>query len=258
MTNPSILFLFAGLFLSSFWKCYSQNELQFGGIVRGEINSKKISLVFTGHDYSEGAEEILRILREKEIKGAFFLTGDFLRDIAFKVIINKMITEGHYVGPHSDKHMLYCSWEDREILLVNKETFFLDLGNNYKELEKFGIELEKAIYFLPPFEWYNATISEWTTKFGAQLINFTPGTRSNADYTDPTIPNYIDSKAIVESIWECEQKAPDGLNGFLLLSHIGVGSKRADKFYKYLPTLINGLQDRGYEIVSISELLGER
>ncbi len=33
--------------------------------------------------------------------------------------------------------------------------------------------------------WYNAQISAWTAERGLTLVNFTPGTRSNADYTTP-------------------------------------------------------------------------
>lgn len=168
-----------------------------------------------------------------------------------------MITDGHYVGPHSDKHLLYCTWEDREMLLIDKEKFFLDLDNNYQELERFGLTLEQAAYFLPPYEWYNITISEWASEFGAQLINFTPGTRSHADYTDPSMPNYINSQDIMRSIYDYEKEADNGLNGFILLSHIGVGQNRTDKFYKHLPHLIDGLQVKGYKIVALEELLKE-
>ncbi|EKB50413.1 delta-lactam-biosynthetic de-N-acetylase [Cecembia lonarensis LW9] len=249
--------VFAMIFLSLSLNCYSQFELSHGAIIRGDISLKKIALVFTGHDHAEGGEEILKVLEEKEVPGAFFLTGDFLRNPDFKSIIHKMITDGHYVGPHSDKHLLYCTWEDREMLLIDKEKFFLDLDNNYQELERFGLTLEQAAYFLPPYEWYNITISEWASEFGAQLINFTPGTRSHADYTDPSMPNYINSQDIMRSIYDYEKEADNGLNGFILLSHIGVGQNRTDKFYKHLPHLIDGLQVKGYKIVALEELLKE-
>jgi endoglucanase len=42
-----------------------------------------------------------------------------------------MIAEGHYVGPHSDGHLLYIPWENRDTLLVTKEQFNDDLKNEH-------------------------------------------------------------------------------------------------------------------------------
>jgi peptidoglycan/xylan/chitin deacetylase (PgdA/CDA1 family) len=243
------------LLMIKVWECDAQNQVSHGAVIRGDLEKTKISLVFTGHEFAEGAEAILATLRANKVKGAFFLTGDFLRNPDFEPIILQMLQEGHYIGPHSDRHLHYCAWEDRDSLLIDKETFLLDLENNYFELSKFRIDKEKASFFIPPYEWYNTTISEWANEIGVQLINFTPGTRSQADYTDPTMANYIDSESILQSIWDYERKDPKGMNGFILLSHIGVGDQRTDKFYHYLTSLIKGLEKRGYQIVTISELI---
>ena len=91
---------------------------------------------------------------------------------------------------------------------------------------------------------------------GLQLINFTPGTRSTADYTYPDMgERYVDSKAILESIINYEQASPSGLNGFILLVHIGTDPRRKDKFYNHLPDLISQLKDKKYQFVRINELL---
>ena len=90
---------------------------------------------------------------------------------------------------------------------------------------------------------------------GFQLVNFTPGPKTPADYTDPEMENYINSEEIMQTVWQAEFKDPNGLNGYIILFHIGVGDKRTDKFYKLLPDLIKGLQKSGYEIVGLNELL---
>jgi hypothetical protein len=87
------------------------------------------------------------------------------------------------------------------------------------------------------------------------VINYTPGTRSNADYIEDDAKNFISSKAIYDSILKKEQEDPNGLNGFLLLMHFGVGPKRTDKFYDHLGALLDELQRRGYEFVRVDELL---
>ncbi len=61
----------------------------------------------------------------------------------------------------------------------------MTLNNSFSEMAKFGIKKEEASYFLPPYEWYNDSIASWTNESGLKLVNFTGGTRSNADYTYP-------------------------------------------------------------------------
>ncbi len=100
-----------------------------GAIIRMDTLIPRIYLVFTGHEYSEGVEIIAETLRKNTIKAGFFFTGDFYRNYPDQV---RMLRDaGHYMGPHSDKHLLYVSWEKRDSLLVTKETFLKDLKNNY-------------------------------------------------------------------------------------------------------------------------------
>ena len=152
--------------------------------------------------------------------------------------------------------MLYCDWEKRDSLLVTHEQFTDDLENAYKELRRWGIENRKANYFLPPYEWYNDSIAFWTNQMGLQLVNFTPGTRSNADYTYPKMGSkYLSSDSIFNSILNYELRSNNGLNGFILLMHIGTDPWRTDKFYKHLPALIRKLESRGYRFETIDEML---
>jgi peptidoglycan/xylan/chitin deacetylase (PgdA/CDA1 family) len=110
---------------------------------------------------------------------------------------------------------------------------------------------------MPPFEWYNQTIADWTEALGFRLVNYSPGTRSHADYTTPDLPNYVSSDSISASILEYEEADPAGLNGFILLSHVGTAPARTDKFYVQLESIISTLKDRGYTFVHIDRLLAE-
>ena len=75
-------------------------------------------------------------------------------------------------------------------------------------MKQFGIEKKEAKFFLPPYEWYNDTIASWTKDLGLQLINYTPGTISHADYTTPDQNNYRSSQTIYQSISDYEEKNP--------------------------------------------------
>ncbi len=232
-----------------------QLDCHLGAITRGVTSSKQIALVFTGDEFADGMATIQSTLQRFDIKGGFFFTGNFYRNSAFDEGIRRLVASGHYLGAHSDRHLLYCDWGHRDSLLVTKEEFVADLGANYREMERFGVTQEDATFFLPPYEWYNEAISKWTKEFGVQLINYSPGTISHADYTTPDMPNYRSSDEILESILSYEQNAREGLKGFILLSHIGVAPQRTDKFYLKLEALIGELKARGYSFKRIDELL---
>jgi endoglucanase len=216
---------------------------------------KKIALVFTGDEFAEGGPFIIKTLKENNLKASFFFTGRFYRNKSFQNTIQALKRNGHYLGAHSDEHLLYCDWNNRDSLLVTEHQFTQDLLNNYGELKKLGISKKNTPFFLPPYEWYNDTIAAWTRQLGLQLVNFSPGTLSHADYTTPDAKNYRDSKTILQSIINYEQRSTSGLNGFILLSHIGTDSKRTDKFYHQLPQLITYLKQKEYEFVRIDEML---
>ncbi len=108
-----------------------------------------------------GANFISRTLRSQKIKASFFFTGNFYRNPFFYNLVATLKKDGHYLGAHSDKHLLYNDWSKRDSLLVTKDSLLKDLSANYAEMQKFGIYKTGALYFMPPFEWYNDSISSW-------------------------------------------------------------------------------------------------
>jgi outer membrane protein assembly factor BamB len=227
-----------------------------GGIVRLDTAKKNIYLAFTGHDFSDGKYIIQQVLKKNGARASFFFTGDFYRNEENKEIIMQLKKDGSYLGAHSDKHLLYCDWVNRDSSLVSKDSFMVDLANNYTELEKIGIGKNEALYYMPPYEWYNKEISEWCEEFGIQIINFTPGTYSNADYTVPSMGNrYLSSDTIYNRIIRYEQNSSNGLNGFILLLHIGTDEERTDKMYNRLDGLIFELKKKGYKFLSLKDIL---
>lgn len=226
-----------------------------GAVIRGDVTKKEIALVFTGHEFADGGTLIRDALKKRNTPAGFFFTGDFYRNPANSSLIRSLREDGHTLGPHSDKHLLYCAWENRNDLLVTKEEFLSDIRRNYEAIAAFGVAKEDASCFIPPYEWYNATIVKWAKELGLLLFNFSPGTLSNADYTTPDMANYRSSAEIYRSIVDCEKNDPHGLNGFILLVHIGTHPDRTDKFYLSLDRLLTELVGMGYRFVKIDELL---
>lgn len=237
----------------------STNTLDRGGIIRGPRDKKVLALEFTGGHFAEGGTVILDTLKKHDIKGSFFFIGDFFREPKFEDVIKRIKNEGHYLGAHSDKHPLYATWENPPKLQITKEEFNKDLDDNMKELERFGVSAEDSTFFIPPYEHYTQEISDWTAERGMILMNYTPGTRSNADYMQDDDPKFVSSPDMVKSIFDYEEKDPDGLNGFLLLTHIGAGPGRTkDKLFNHLDEIITELKARGYSFQRVDELLSPK
>ena len=99
-------------------------------------------MVFTGDEFADGGNLIAQTLQEQKVKASFFLTGRFYANTAFKKTIQRLKKDGHYLGPHSDEHLLYCDWSKRDSLLVTKEDFTNDLLVNldimHGEVDQYG------------------------------------------------------------------------------------------------------------------------
>ncbi|SUI97407.1 polysaccharide deacetylase family sporulation protein PdaB [Sphingobacterium spiritivorum] len=226
----------------------------YGAIIKGDPAKKNISLVFTADEFYDGATSILETLKKEKIQGSFFVTGRFLDNPNTDGITKEIVKRGHYLAPHSDQHLLYCDWEDRQHTRVSKEEFTQDLNNNFQKMKKYGVKRDVTRYFLPSYEWYNADIVSWAEQEGIQVVNFTPGLRTAADYTYPEMGNrYLDSKTIYNQLIEKEQK--EGLNGYIILVHLGTDPKRKDKFYTLLPRLIKELRKKDYHFKVINDML---
>ncbi len=225
------------------------NIYQDGGIIRTDPSVKHIDFVFTAADKADGAERIISTLRKYNIKGGFFFTGEFFE--MYPDVVRRLVAEGHYVGSHSYGHLLYAPWGKRDSLLVTKREFNEDMLKSYKVLREFGVT--DAPYFIPPYEHYNSTISSWAHQLGLQVINYTPGTLTNGDYTTPGMSRYFSSKEILNRIWEYERTDPNGLNGHIMLIHFGTDPARTDKFYDKLPGLIRELRRKGYSFTPLKE-----
>ena len=223
-----------------------------GGIVRMDTTKRDVYLCFTAHDFSDGFDTIIRTLSHHKIKASFFLTGDFCRNPDNIKIIQRLKTGGHYIGPHSDKHLLYCSWEKRDSLLITKNQFLSDLKNNYEELSRCGISKNDAQVFLPPYEWFNDTIASWTRQAGIKLVDISSDIITNQDWTFPDKGKpYFSSDTLIKNFLSYEKQK--GMKGYILLIHPGTDPRRKDKLYLHLDSILKYLENKRYKFRTFSE-----
>ncbi|WP_291856278.1 glycoside hydrolase family 9 protein [Marinilabilia sp.] len=220
------------------------NHDEQGAVVRFDTIRPQIYLVFPADEHFEGASHVLDVLESKGVKASFFLTGKCLKERRNRRVIERIVDADHYLGPHSDNHLLYADWQKRDSLLVCKQVFEQDLRRNLKKIENAGASGDEIRWFLPPYEWYNSKIVSWSRDMGLEVVSFTPGIGTNADYTTPSMANYKSSEELLRRLWEFEEIK--GLNGAVLLVHPGVHPEREDKFYNHLGNIIDELRNRGY------------
>ncbi|NCT94345.1 MAG: polysaccharide deacetylase family protein [Chitinophagaceae bacterium] len=236
----------------AFNSTYQQDQ---GAVIRGDRQQKNMALVFTGDEDAEGLKFIRQALKEAGVKASFFFTGRFYRNPKFLSGIRQLHADGHYLGPHSDGHLLYNDWVYRDSTLVTRDSLLKDYRLNIAAMRRAGVyDAKKPAYYIPPYEWWNKTVARWLRNEGVKLFSFTPGTRTNADYTWPKMGNaYVSSEKIMAALQEYQQR--ETLNGTILLMHVGVGMRRMDKLYYKLPELIRQWKAAGYVLETVDRLI---
>ncbi len=230
--------------------------VQMGAIIKS-INPSQpsVSLVFTGDEYGEGLPIIQQILAKEKVKAGFFFTGRFYANKSFSKSIKLLEKAHHYLGVHSNDHLLYNDWTNRNKLLVSYDSFSTDLDKNFAAMENLGIDTRQRKLFIPPFEWWNDSVASWCNWKGLELFSFTPGTYTNADYTWPEMGSSYKSNASLMNQLITLANTPDKLNGNILLLHVGTDPRRKEKLYNELPAIIRLLRSKGYAIKRIDELI---
>jgi peptidoglycan/xylan/chitin deacetylase (PgdA/CDA1 family) len=215
-----------------------------GATVRIDTSSKTVYLIFSADSLFEGAAHVLKTLDRHKVKASFFLTGNCLRIKRHEPAVREIIRKGHYLGGHSDAHLLYAAWDAGRQSLVTADSLTRDFRRNMERLETAGVDVSQLRYFLPPYEHYNAGHVRLIASLGQTAVNYTPGVPTAADYTTPGMPNYASSRELLDRLFAFEET--HGLNGAIILLHPGTSETRTDKLYLHLDEIIDKLRKKGY------------
>jgi peptidoglycan/xylan/chitin deacetylase (PgdA/CDA1 family) len=226
-------------------------------ISRGDPHRKEIALTFDGGGWANTASEILQILREKGITSTFFLTGEFIR--RYPDLVKQMIAEGHEIANHTYDHPHLTSFARnyRHELLAGVDRRFL--WRELRETEEVFFDLtgrKMAPFWRAPYGEQNATLRRWAGELGYRHISWTsdyPG-KTNLDsrdwVADPSLKIYCSAQEVRDRILAYG----DGANGGIVLMHLGT-SRAQDRVHERLGEIIEGLRERGYRLIKVSELL---
>lgn len=217
---------------------------RFGAVVRMDTLQPDVYLIFSADSMFEGAPHALDVMAERNIKASFFFTGNFLRDSRNNDIVERVRREGHYIGPHSDGHILLAAWDGKRTSLVTPDSLIDDLRRNYAELRRHGISPDSATVVLPPFEWCASEHTDAYRRNGYLPINPSPEITTYRDYTTPDMPEYRSSERMLDELYQTEKQR--GLNGAIIILHLGTQDVRTDKLYHHLDAIVDTLTARGY------------
>lgn len=78
---------------------------EYNGLCMGGSESKQIYLTFDAGYEAGYTEKILDVLKENNVKAAFFITGHYLN--TQPDIVKRMIEEGHIVGNHTPRYVMF-------------------------------------------------------------------------------------------------------------------------------------------------------
>ena len=121
---------------------------QYDGIAIGNKEDKYVYLTFDNGYEAGYTSKILNVLKENNVKAAFFITAHYLN--TEPELVERMINEGHIVGNHTVNHRSMPDLDDQKI----KEEI---MNLHTTVYEKFGYEMK---YIRPPMgEFSERTLS---------------------------------------------------------------------------------------------------
>lgn len=193
---------------------------------RGKTNNKRIALTFDDGPNPERTLEILRILKEHNIKATFFLVGEQI--MMAPNILEEIFKLGHLVGNHAYRH---CHAKK------NNEKEFIRGINATQDLIRKTIG-KAPIFFRPPH-------GELTLRILLHIIKNRMVTVLWS--VDPKDFQFNNLDLFLKQFYS--QKF---INGDILLLH-----DNSHLMVRALPKIINFLKKNGFEFVTVSALLNK-
>lgn len=190
-----------------------------------QTDKPQVALSFDAAWGNEDTQRILDTLKENDIHATFFMTGGWVE--AYPDDVKALADAGHDLGNHSENHKNMSQLSSSEIKSeVNTVT---------SKVEKItGIKMD---LFRPPYGDYDNHVITNVKDCGYYPIQWSVDSLDWKNYGVQSIVDTVLNHKVLK-------------NGAIILMHNGA-KYTADA----LPKVIQGLKDKGYEIVHISQLI---
>lgn len=206
------------------------------GIVRGSSTDRnEIAITFDDGPSRRYTPAILDILKQKGVRATFFVTGKQVHK--YPEIAKRIVAEGHDIGNHTYSH--------RELVPATRRAILRQLRRTDKLIE--ATTGKKTRLFRPPRGIYSNAVRKLLIKEGYQMVLWTV---SGVDWQG------VSAGRVARRVLRYVRP------GGIILLHDGGALIRKDgasrrNTVEALPSIIDGLREKGYRIVSLSHLLEE-
>lgn len=200
----------------------SITQAHFQPYSRGSVDEPKVSLMINVDWGNEYIPSMLAVFKHYEVVTTWFPTGTWVEK--FPELAKEIANSGHEIGNHGGWHGLPSEMSTdqvRDLILTGEEKIVNITG-------------QKPLLFAPPAGEYNKQTVAVAAELGYKTVIWTIDT---VDWQRPAPTVIIDR--VVGRI----------KNGALVLMHPTEPTAQA------LPLIIEQLQEQGYEIVPVSQLL---
>jgi len=228
---------------------------------RGNSQISNIALTFDGGSGNNVTSRILDYLSAKHIRCTMFLTGAFIN--RYPDLVKRMVKDGHEIGNHTWSHPHLTTYETNRRHETLAEVSREKLQDELKRTaERFTALTGKkmAPYWRAPYGEHNQQIRLWAAEAGYSHVGWTMG-RGNGEsmdtldwVADTSASSYKSSAQILQRILDFGNTTEIGANGGIILMHLDT-QRNGDHPSDMLPALIDSLQQRGYQLVTISQMM---
>ncbi len=194
--------------------------------INGGEGKKEVALTFDDGPDGKITPEILDILKKNNIHASFFFIGKYV-DL-YPDTVKRAYSEGNLVLNHSMSH----------IDLSNKSSEIIDkelLGNEDKI---FNLINKRPAIMRPPYGAVTQLSADEIKKLGYKAVIWSIDT---LDWSQKESSNI--SKNVLDNV----------RNGDIILMHSNADKKTTAEA---LPEIIKGLREKGYDMVTLDDLLG--
>ncbi len=210
----------------------SRTTQLFGEIVaRVETERPVVALTFDDGPTAGFTPEVLAILRERGVKATFFLTGKETEENLPQA--RMIVGEGHQIGNHSYTHS--------NMMLMGPTRIGQEIERTDAAIRAAGYEGE--IMFRPPYGKKLLTLPWYLSRHERKTIMW--------DVEPESFPDVAaDTAAFAKHVIEQTK------SGSIIIMHVMYGRREISR--QALPSIIDGLRQRGFEFVTVSQLLENR
>ncbi|ALS24900.1 polysaccharide deacetylase family sporulation protein PdaB [Paenibacillus naphthalenovorans] len=228
--KQALIITVASLFAAGIIYSESENVSVFSqkpSAVYSVVTDKKVvALTFDISWGDKRTEPILKILEDKGVKNAtFFLSSPWSKE--HPEIVNKIVKGGWEIGSHGHKHVNYSSLNDEEIraqIRTAHQILSEVTGTSPQLIRLPNGDFDKRVLRIA--EELNYSVVQWDT--------------DSMDWQNPGVNNIINRVV---------SKAHPG---DIILLHASDSSKQT---HEALPVIIDQLREKGFEFVTVSQLM---